>query len=91
MSHPPDRVDYGPALWSHVLRDQLQVTESEFWACVKDGVTPRRGLPTPPAEALPADLVHLLLHRLGLTEAEVAAMSRDAAIARLHEFWTKGA
>ena len=26
VSHPIDRSDYGPALWSHVLRDQLKMS-----------------------------------------------------------------
>jgi hypothetical protein len=66
------------------------VQEPEFWACVKDGAKPDRGTPAPPPEALPADLVHMLLSRVGLAEAEVAAMSKDEAIARLQRFWTEG-
>lgn len=90
VSHPVDRTDYGPSLWKHILRDQLEVDEPEFWSCVQDGVKPDRGVPTPPAEALPADLVHLLLSRVGLDDAEVAGMSKDEAIARLQRFWTEG-
>ena len=25
---------YGPRMWEHILREQLQVSEDEFWACV---------------------------------------------------------
>ncbi len=90
ISHPADRTDYGPGLWSHILRDQLQVTGAEFWACVNDGARPGRGVPQPPAAALPAELVHLLISRVGLTDTEVAAMTRDAAVARLQSYWTDG-
>jgi hypothetical protein len=90
ISHPVDRSGYGPSLWSHILRDQLQVTEPEFWACVRDGVLPGRGILQPPPDALPADLVHLLITRAGLPEAEVANMTRERAIARLQEFWISG-
>lgn len=90
ISHPPDRTDYGPALWSHILRDQLQVTEEQFWACLHDGAKPDRGTPAPPAVTLPADVVYLLLHRVGLTEAAVAAMTREEALARLQRFWSEG-
>jgi hypothetical protein len=90
ISHPVDRSGYGPSLWSHILRDQLQVTEAEFWACVRDGVKPGRGVPEVPATALPADLVHMLISRVGLAEAEVAAMSKDEAVARLQRYWTDG-
>ncbi|GLX04417.1 hypothetical protein Misp03_13440 [Microbispora sp. NBRC 16548] len=90
ISHPPDRTTYGPSLWAHILRDQLQVFEEEFWGCVRDGIVPDRGGPQAPLEALPADLVHLLIHRVGLTDAEVARMSRDEALARLQLFWSEG-
>jgi hypothetical protein len=90
ISHPVDRTDYGPRLWRHVLRDQLEVDEAAFWCCVQDGVKPQRGVPTPPRESLPADLVHLLTSRVGLTEAEVSVMSREDAINRMQRYWSEG-
>jgi hypothetical protein len=38
---------------------------------------------------LPAELAHLLVTRLRLSSAEVAVMSREEAIARMQEFWSK--
>ncbi|WP_280233919.1 cytotoxic translational repressor of toxin-antitoxin stability system [Nocardia cyriacigeorgica] len=90
ISHPVDRTGYGASMWAHILRDQLCVTEAEFWRCVLDGTPPNRGLPEIPRESLPIDLVHLLIHRVGLPEIEVAAMNKATAIARLQEFWTQG-
>lgn len=90
ISHPVDRSTYGQSLWGHILRDQLQVTEPEFWACAREGVTPDRGVPETPAKALPADLVYLLISRVGLSEAEVAAMSKTEAVERLNRYWTEG-
>lgn len=90
VSHPVDRTDYGRSLWSHILRDQLQVSEDDFWVCVRDGVLPDRGGPTVPTGALPADLVHLLISRVGLSESQVAAMSKDEAVLRLQRYWTEG-
>jgi hypothetical protein len=90
ISHPVDRSAYGPSLWSHILRDQLQVSEPEFWSCVRDGVKPDRGMPEPPAEALPVDLVHLLITRVGLSDPEVAAMDKAEAVERLNRYWTEG-
>ena len=89
ISHPVDRSDYGPSKWKHILRDQLEVNESQFWACVHDGVKPDRGMPQPPVAALPADLVHLLISRAGVSESEVAGMTKDEAIARLHRYWAE--
>lgn len=90
ISHPVDRSDYGRGMWGHILRDQLDVDEAAFWACARDGVKPERGVPEPPAEALPVDLVFLLVNRVGLDEAEVARMSRDEAVERLNRYWAEG-
>ncbi|RVX38354.1 hypothetical protein EDD27_0654 [Nonomuraea polychroma] len=90
ISHPVDRSTYGQSIWGHILRDQLQVDEATFWACVKDGALPDRGTPKPPSNALPADLVHLLISRVGLDEADVAAMSKEDAVARLQKYWAEG-
>lgn len=89
ISNPPDRSTYGASLWAHVLRDQLQVDQETFWACVRDGRRPDRGVPAVPREALPADLVHLLLSRVGLTEAEVSLLTKPEAIARLEQYWMR--
>jgi hypothetical protein len=91
ISHPVDRTTYGPTIWSHILRDQLVVAEDEFWLCVQDGVRPNRGEPEVPAEAIPAELVHLLVHRVGLDEATVAKMTKDEAVDRLNRYWTEQA
>jgi hypothetical protein len=90
ISHPVNRDSYGPDMWSHILRDQLDVDQAAFWACVQDGIKPGRGTPELPPEALPADLVRLLITRVRLNEAEVAAMSKDQAIARMQQYWATG-
>jgi hypothetical protein len=91
ISHPPDRTTYGSSIWSHILRDQLGVSEEEFWACVRDGIKPERGVPEAPPDALPADLVYLLIMRVGLAEKEVAAMTKAEAVERLNRYWAAGA
>jgi hypothetical protein len=91
ISHPVNRTDYGPALWAHILRDQLQVTAEEFWACVDDASVPARGAPITAKESLPADLAYLLIHRVGLDERTVASMSKQQAIDRINRYWTHGA
>jgi len=89
VSHPSDRTDYGPSIWSHILRDQLAVTEAEFWACVRAAT----------GQTVAAQLRHPrhsqrgrvpLIHRVGVTEDEVAAMSKEQAIARLNAYWRDG-
>jgi hypothetical protein len=86
VSPPPDRTGYGPSLFAHILRDQLAVTEKEFWVCVRDGTVPDRGLPETPSSSLPADLVH----RVGIPETDVRRMSRAQAVERAQRYRTEG-
>jgi len=90
ISHPVDRSDYGPRIWSHILRDQLDVSPAEFWTCVREGTAPERGMPPPSHDALPVDVVRLLITRVGLTEAEVSAMNKHEAVNRLQRYWIEG-
>jgi hypothetical protein len=90
VSNPPDRSDYGPALFGHVLRDQLEVDEEQFWACVRGGIPPARCRREAPAAALPADVVHLLRTRVRLSEADIAHLSKEQAVERLARYWTEG-
>lgn len=91
ISRPPDRTDYGPGIWSHILKDQLQVSEAEFWECVETGKPPRRGaIAEPEKEPIPTGVVWNLINRVGLSETEVSAMSKEEAIARLNDFWMTG-
>lgn len=91
LSHPPDRSTFGPSVWRHVLRDQIDVSEAEFWACVKDGVKPRRGGSEAPKNAIPLEVAQLLIHKVGLSEDELAGLTHDEAIARLNKYWTEHA
>lgn len=89
ISHPPDRSTYGPSIWSHILRNQLDVTEEQFWRCANDGIAPDRGYRPLPENRIPADVVYLLVNRVGLPEKEIAQLSRQEAIARLQRYWTE--
>jgi hypothetical protein len=90
ISHPVDRTDYGPSIWAHILRDQLEVTADEFWACVENRVVPDRGQQVTPAETIPAGVVRVLVHQARIPEAEVRAMTKAQAVQRLAEFYTTG-
>ncbi|MEO6794104.1 MAG: cytotoxic translational repressor of toxin-antitoxin stability system [Mycobacterium sp.] len=90
ISHPPNRIGYGPRLWAHILRDQLCVDEAAFWAVVRDGIVPQRVSADPQGESLPVEIAALLVNRVGLTREQVAALSRQEAIERLNRFWSEG-
>lgn len=88
ISRPVDRHHgYGHGMWRQILRTQLEVTEEEFWACVQDGIKPDRGEPTAPREALPASLVWQLRNELGLSDVEIAKMTKADAVTRMQQHW----
>jgi hypothetical protein len=90
VSHPVDRTDYGPQLWGHILRDQLDVGEDQFWDCVRNRVLPPRGAPEAPPGSLPADLVYQLVVKFRVPEADVAALDKEAAVNLLRSLWLQG-
>jgi len=92
ISRPPSKKHtYGSSMWAHILRDQLVVTAEEFWACVAEGELPDRGPDdSAPAEAIPVDVVRLLVDRVGLSAKQMQGMSPAEAIERLNRFWTTG-
>ena len=90
VSRPPNNESYGKALWSHILRDQLCVTQGEFWSCVDDRKVPVRSRTTsiPPSAALPAGLAHQLVHIMQLSSAEVAKLSLAEALELMNDHWS---
>ncbi len=88
------RRDIGDAdLFSHILRTQLQVTAEQFWDAVDHAAKPQRPgaePKPPPKEAIPFDLARNLLTRVGVSQAELALMSKEEAVARWHEYLSSG-
>jgi hypothetical protein len=81
-----------PALWKHVLRDQLRVSEEEVWAVLAEKRAANRGV-VPLAfdaedETLPAYVIEHLL-RAGLPDDEIMQMSEEEALARVHAVWSQ--
>lgn len=91
ISRPVDRTTYGKSIWSAILRDQLAVDAPAFWACVVDGKVPDRGTPQQPTDGLPLALVNTLKAVLGLTEIQIAGLTKEQAVKALHEHWVLGA
>jgi hypothetical protein len=68
--------------WRHILREQLEVTEGEFWAAVESGIPPSRPRDEPAkpkGEAIPLSLVNCLRYVMQLSEREIASMTRAEA------------
>lgn len=91
ISHPPTKSKtYGKSIWAHILRDQLDVTEEQFWDCVKSKILPPRSVPPPPRQGIPADLYRLLTVQAGLPESDVRAMTKAEAVAAATAYWQRG-
>ncbi|MEX2561982.1 MAG: hypothetical protein WD358_01880 [Nitriliruptoraceae bacterium] len=93
ISRPPNKTTYGARMWAHILADQLDVTADDFWACVRDNIAPSRAPDDVVEEvndAIPVDVVNLLIGRVDLAHRDIVGMTRDEAIARLNEYWSTG-
>ncbi len=86
ISKPVDKSDYGPSMWSHILREQLQVSSDVFWACVDDGILPDRGGPRPVdvKKAVPLYLREQL-RTFGVPDKEILALDAAGAALLLSE------
>ncbi|MDQ1248075.1 MAG: hypothetical protein QG597_2447 [Actinomycetota bacterium] len=77
-------------LFKAILRDQLQVSEEEFWQAVDHGVAPNRPRPEQPAQTkgggIDAKLARNLLTKVGVRPTELAGLSQGDAVA-LWQAW----
>ena len=91
ISKPVDRTTYSASMWSAILRDQLKITNDEFWACVQNKVLPDRGgtVAAPNPKALPLHLLNELIERVGMKPEHAIELSLDQALARMNEYWTE--
>lgn len=69
---------------------KLGVTDEGFWNCVSNRVSPDRGQTQPVAEAIPVGVIRTLIREAHIAEAEVRAMTKAEAVARLTDFYTTG-
>lgn len=91
ISRPGNTTTYGAGLWRAILHEQLDVSEDEFWACVEDRQVPDRGqsVSEPSRAALPAGLVHHLIHVAGVAEDDVRSMTLAQALSVMTEHWSQ--
>lgn len=91
ISRPANAEVYGAGLWSHILRDQLQVSEAEFWECVDNENPPARARTSKDydAPALPLALAYQLVHTLHLTSEEIGVLTFEEAMNLLRDYWAR--
>jgi hypothetical protein len=79
-----------PGRFKAILRNQLQVSEYDFWNALKTGAPVER--PSSPPEAgatLPAYLVRVLERELHMSQKEIAALTEEEAKRLVEEHWSK--
>ena len=78
----------GPSLFGHILRDQLHVDETTFWAVVRGRTAPDVAVaattPLPPGW-----LVQRLIVTVGMSEDDVRTLSAENASAAWEAFQTR--
>ena len=92
VSHGSGQIN-DPKLIAAIYRDQLAVSEQDFWRCVDDGVLPPRPQPYSAAhegEMLDAKLVRNLIRNVGLSEAGIATLTKAEAVARWARYHVEG-
>lgn len=74
-------------LIGEIFRNQLGVSEEDFYRCVEKGILPPRPqtIPEISVEGLDATLVRNLIRKVGLSQSQVAKMSKAQAV----ETWNK--
>jgi len=92
ISHGKGQYD-DPSLVAHILRDELQVSEADFWACVERGVKP----PRPQAERargagneIPHDLMRNLVRKVGMAGPDIERLTKAEAVRAWHEYLARG-
>ncbi|MDP3209330.1 MAG: cytotoxic translational repressor of toxin-antitoxin stability system [Rhodoglobus sp.] len=93
ISKPVDRTTYSASMWSAILRDQLKVTNAEFWDCVQNKSLPDRGgtVAVSNPRALPLHLLNELIERLGMAPEEAIELTLDEALQHIARYWTDAA
>jgi hypothetical protein len=91
ISRPANTEAYGKGMWSHILDDQLHVTEAEFWDCIDNKKPPQRtsDVERSGTVTLPAQLAYQLVHSLKLTNSQISSLTLEDAIKLLTEYWAQ--
>lgn len=90
ISRPINATTYSKSMWSHILRNQLEVTSEEFWECVQSGVLPDRGGPQRivDKQKLPLHL-YRQLRELGVQDEHIATLTPAQAAQSIAEIFER--
>lgn len=78
--------------WKAILRNQLKVTEEQFWEALRTRTPVDRTPPPPPPEPIPVDdWVREGLRRTGMTDTQIDDLDAEQAQQELYRRWSGGA
>ncbi|MBI2941979.1 MAG: hypothetical protein HYY04_16235 [Chloroflexi bacterium] len=79
-----------PGRFAAILRDQLKVSQGDFWETIRSGrPAPRPSVPLPAAPpAHPAWVIRALKHQFGMSENDIARLSVEEARRYVAERWS---
>ena len=83
-----ERAEIGADLFHRILRDQLRISEDQFWGVVHGRVS-AEAEQTADVEPIPGWLVTRLIFTVGLPEADVAGMTVEGARAAWLEYQSR--
>ena len=91
ISHGSGQLDDAKLIGA-IFRTQLEVTEADFYRCVEIGILPPRPqtVPERAAEGLDATLARNLIRKVGLSQTQVAKMSKAQAVAAWNKYLSEG-
>lgn len=90
ISRPVDRTSYSATMFQHVLKEQLDCTKQDFFACVDHKILP----PRPQVQAIPKDglplyIAEQLVNTVGLAPSEIKHLSVAQALEVLTLFYIR--
>lgn len=78
-----------PSRWKAIVRNQLKVTEEQFWEALRTGTAVDRTPPPPPPEPIAVEeWVRKGLRRTGMTDDEVDRLTPEEAQQGLYRRWS---
>ncbi|MFN8036760.1 MAG: cytotoxic translational repressor of toxin-antitoxin stability system [Acidimicrobiia bacterium] len=92
ISHGGGQYD-DPSMVSHILRDELHVSEPDFWTCVEQGVKPPRPQPESirgPGNEIPYDLMRNLVRKVGMAPADIERLTKAEAVQAWQDYLSRG-
>lgn len=80
-----------PGRWKAILRNQLKVTEEQFYEALRGGTAVDRTPPPEPPAPIPVeDWVREGLRREGMSDGDIDALGPTEAQQELHRRWSGG-